>query len=231
MPGLIPLRMSTLISPSKITFSFSEDNKSDYTSWEPTPYRPRTHEMEHRRAARERVVPEPLMVHKPAPTTPAQWKKALAEVKREFANRKYRQCSMRCTEILDDVKDSVSHNAHAKAKDFVAVSLTRLPPRTSQKQHASSTSASMPPLLLRCKCAPYNTTLPTGQSSSTKLATTIASLLISSKRTRLPSDVPHHALSLQCPAYTLLLVQTLQSPQSLHESPLPHYPSARWIAV
>lgn len=110
MPGLIPLRMSTLISPSKITFSFSDD-KSDYTSWEPTPYRPRTHEVEHRRAARERVVPEPLIVPKPAPTTPAQWKKALSEVKRDFANRKYRQCSMRCTEILDDVKDSVRYNA------------------------------------------------------------------------------------------------------------------------
>ncbi|KAH0528374.1 hypothetical protein TsFJ059_003250 [Trichoderma semiorbis] len=105
MPGLIPLRMSTLISPSKITFSFSDD-KSDYTSWEPTPYRPRTHEVEHRQAAREQVVPESLIVPKPAPTTPAQWKKALSEVKRDFANRKYRQCSMRCTEILDDVKDS-----------------------------------------------------------------------------------------------------------------------------
>ncbi|KAL6804715.1 hypothetical protein GGI42DRAFT_301856 [Trichoderma sp. SZMC 28013] len=105
MPGLIPLRMSTLISPSKITFSFSDD-KSDYTSWEPTPYRPRAHEMEHRRAARERAIPEPLVVPKPAPTTPAQWKKALAEVKRDFANRRHRQCAMRCNELLDNMNDS-----------------------------------------------------------------------------------------------------------------------------
>ncbi|KAK4083546.1 uncharacterized protein Triagg1_1208 [Trichoderma aggressivum f. europaeum] len=105
MPGLIPLRMSTLISPSKITFSFSDD-KSDYTSWEPTPYRPRTHEMERRRTTRERVIPEPLVIPKPAPTTPAQWKKALAEVKRDFANRKHRQCAMRCNELLDNMQDS-----------------------------------------------------------------------------------------------------------------------------
>lgn len=222
--------MSTLISPSKITFSFSDD-KSDYTSWEPTPYRPRAHEMEHRRAARERAIPEPLVVPKPAPTTPAQWKKALAEVKRDFANRRHRQCAMRCNELLDNMNDSVRYNAHSQMKSFVTVSLTRQPPRTSQRWHASSTSASMPPLLSRCKCAPYNTTLLTGRSSSTKLATTTASPLISSKRTRLLSDVPHHALFLQCPAYTLLLVQTPQFPQSLHESPLPHYPSAHWIAV
>ncbi|EHK15424.1 uncharacterized protein TRIVIDRAFT_196278 [Trichoderma virens Gv29-8] len=78
MPGLIPLRMSTLIPASKITFSFPDD-KPNHTSWEPTP---------------------------PVPTTHAQWKKALAEVKRDFVNRKYRQCSMRCNEILDNMKDS-----------------------------------------------------------------------------------------------------------------------------
>ncbi|KAL7935057.1 hypothetical protein V8C35DRAFT_25812 [Trichoderma chlorosporum] len=104
MPGLIPLRMSTLIPASKITFSFSDD-QFGHTSQNPTPYRPRTQDTESRRTARERTI-EPLIVPKPAPTTPAQWKKALAEVKRDFVNRKYRQCSMRCGEILDNMKDS-----------------------------------------------------------------------------------------------------------------------------
>ncbi|RFU81454.1 hypothetical protein TARUN_766 [Trichoderma arundinaceum] len=104
MPGLIPLRMSALIPATKITFSF--DDKLSPKSWEPTPPRPRTEVMEYRRTSRERVTPEPLIASRPAPSTPAQWKRALAEVKRDFVNRKYRQCSTRCQEILDNLKDS-----------------------------------------------------------------------------------------------------------------------------
>ncbi|KAM0248394.1 hypothetical protein ACHAQJ_009496 [Trichoderma viride] len=105
MPGLIPLRMSTLIPASKITFSLSDD-KSKPTPWEPTPYKPRTDETQYRRPTRERMAPEPLIRSRPAPSTPAQWKRALAEVKRDFVNRKYRQCSTRCQELLDNMKDS-----------------------------------------------------------------------------------------------------------------------------
>lgn len=105
MPGLIPLRMSALIPASKVTISFSGD-KSNATSWEPTPYTPRTAEMQFRQASRERVIPEPLIISRPAPSTPSQWKKALAEIKRDFINRKYRHCSMRCQEILDNMEDS-----------------------------------------------------------------------------------------------------------------------------
>ncbi|KAL7798112.1 hypothetical protein V8C37DRAFT_368714 [Trichoderma ceciliae] len=105
MPGLIPLRMSTLIPASKITFSFSDD-KSNPTPWEPAPYKPRTDEMQSRRASRQFMTPEPLITSRPAPSTPSQWKRALAEVKRDFINRKYRQCSTRCQEVLDSIKDS-----------------------------------------------------------------------------------------------------------------------------
>ncbi|KAM0481345.1 hypothetical protein ACHAPX_003449 [Trichoderma viride] len=105
MPGLIPLRMSALIPASKIAASYSED-KYNATSWEPTPYKPRTAEMQFRQATRERMIPEPLITSRPAPSTPSQWKRALAEIKRDFANRKYRHCSMRCQEILGTMKDS-----------------------------------------------------------------------------------------------------------------------------
>lgn len=108
MPGLIPLRMSALIPASKIAASYSED-KYNATSWEPTPYKPRTAEMQFRQATRERMIPEPLITSRPAPSTPSQWKRALAEIKRDFANRKYRHCSMRCQEILGTMKDSVRY--------------------------------------------------------------------------------------------------------------------------
>lgn len=42
------------------------------------------------------------------PKTLAEWNKAVAEVKRNYINRRYRPCSARCCEILDNVKDTVS---------------------------------------------------------------------------------------------------------------------------
>lgn len=111
MPGLIPLRMSTLIPASKYTYSISE-GKSNQTyndrSWKSTPSRPRENE-EDRRTARQRTTPAPIVASKPTPSTPEQWKRALGDVKRDFNNRKYRQCSLRCHELLGDIKDSVRY--------------------------------------------------------------------------------------------------------------------------
>ncbi|ROT37460.1 hypothetical protein SODALDRAFT_361168 [Sodiomyces alkalinus F11] len=39
------------------------------------------------------------------PSTSAEWNKAVSEVKRNYINRRYRACSARCCEILDNVKD------------------------------------------------------------------------------------------------------------------------------
>ncbi|KAI5867058.1 hypothetical protein GGS23DRAFT_303744 [Durotheca rogersii] len=39
------------------------------------------------------------------PFTSMEWKKAIDEVKRKYLNRKYRACSARCCEILDNLKD------------------------------------------------------------------------------------------------------------------------------
>lgn len=43
------------------------------------------------------------------PLTSDEWSKAIADVKREYLNRRYRPCATRCCEILDNIKDSVSH--------------------------------------------------------------------------------------------------------------------------
>ncbi|KAI1774137.1 hypothetical protein F4818DRAFT_94733 [Hypoxylon cercidicola] len=39
------------------------------------------------------------------PFTPLEWKNAIDEVKRKYLNRKYRACSTRCCEVLDNLKD------------------------------------------------------------------------------------------------------------------------------
>ncbi|KAI1106654.1 hypothetical protein F4804DRAFT_330072 [Jackrogersella minutella] len=40
------------------------------------------------------------------PLTPGEWKDAIDEVKRKYLNRKYRACSTRCCEIIDNLKDA-----------------------------------------------------------------------------------------------------------------------------
>ncbi|TPX08937.1 uncharacterized protein E0L32_009641 [Thyridium curvatum] len=39
------------------------------------------------------------------PYTPADWRRTMAEIKRQHQSKRYRACSARCTEILDNLKD------------------------------------------------------------------------------------------------------------------------------
>ncbi|KAJ4141012.1 hypothetical protein NW768_000219 [Fusarium equiseti] len=40
------------------------------------------------------------------PYTSTEWSRVIADVKREFVNRRYRPCATRCSEILDNLQDS-----------------------------------------------------------------------------------------------------------------------------
>ncbi|KAI8957783.1 hypothetical protein F5Y11DRAFT_338266 [Daldinia sp. FL1419] len=40
------------------------------------------------------------------PFTPIEWRNAIDEVKRKYVNHKYRACSARCCEIIDNIKDT-----------------------------------------------------------------------------------------------------------------------------
>lgn len=42
------------------------------------------------------------------PFTSAEWKRAIAEIKKCYVTRRYRACSARCNEILTNTKDLVS---------------------------------------------------------------------------------------------------------------------------
>ena len=49
----------------------------------------------------------------PAPRSSAEWKAALGTIKREYMNRRFRQCSLRCQEILDNKSQLVSSEPRA----------------------------------------------------------------------------------------------------------------------
>ena len=45
------------------------------------------------------------------PYTPEDWRRVIADAKKQHASRRYRACFTRCNEILDNVKDNVSKAA------------------------------------------------------------------------------------------------------------------------
>ena len=59
------------------------------------------------------------------PYTSTEWSRVITDVKREFVNRRYRPCATRCSEILDNLKDSVSllENGHMKQISNVTQSM------------------------------------------------------------------------------------------------------------
>ena len=58
------------------------------------------------RTAIKRPSSSPPVFTPTIPSTPEDWKRTIAEVKRVHANRRYRACAARCSEILDAVKDT-----------------------------------------------------------------------------------------------------------------------------
>lgn len=52
----------------------------------------------------KRNVMIPLMICRNLPQTSAEWKRLLAQVKRDYQNGKYRSCLTRCNEVLDNIR-------------------------------------------------------------------------------------------------------------------------------
>ena len=57
-----------------------------------------------------------LMTPSRMPRTSLEWKRALAEVKLDYLNRRYRSCSTRCCDLLTSAKTSVRRRPWALAK-------------------------------------------------------------------------------------------------------------------
>lgn len=68
---------------------------------------PRAEQSEDMMAMKRSTVKAPASL-RVLPYTTAEWKRVLAEVKREYINRRFRPCSNRCHEVLDNIRDGVS---------------------------------------------------------------------------------------------------------------------------
>lgn len=119
MAGLIPLFLTsnaasgtTRSRPASPATSLRESTNGAETPTTQSPSRtsspqpqsqPRLRQTAMKRPSFQTPAPLPVL-----PYTPAEWKKTVAEVKRQHLMRRYRACSERCSEILDNLKDTVS---------------------------------------------------------------------------------------------------------------------------
>ncbi|KAI0898637.1 hypothetical protein F4806DRAFT_494297 [Annulohypoxylon nitens] len=114
MTGLIPLLLPSTTSSSRSSPSSSPIDAGRRASVS-TSAVPSTSSLVHRRqqSLPSLRTPKRSSLALPAvlpiiPFTSGEWKNAMDDVKRKYLNRKYRACSARCCEILDNVKDTAS---------------------------------------------------------------------------------------------------------------------------
>ncbi|KAK1834834.1 hypothetical protein QBC39DRAFT_10985 [Podospora conica] len=144
MGGLIPLmlgsgnRLSYIPPPSPTIKITSTHQRSSSLGAAPAP-RPRPMAIK-----RHSQTPPPSLPV--LPYTPSEWKRAIADVKKQHLSKRYRSCAARCTEILDNVKDTSQVepvyiiNLHYYAATSMELCARTLPPasrsRTSLLQQA-----------------------------------------------------------------------------------------------
>ncbi|OTB02320.1 hypothetical protein M426DRAFT_24799 [Hypoxylon sp. CI-4A] len=116
MGGLIPLllpssasgRSSVDSSPTQIvrraSLSSSSSSSAPPSSSSSSLFHRRQQSLPTIRTARRGSLVPPATIPI-IPFTSVEWKNAIDEVKRRYLNRKYRACSARCCEILDNLKD------------------------------------------------------------------------------------------------------------------------------
>ncbi|XXG94087.1 hypothetical protein Hte_000339 [Hypoxylon texense] len=111
MSGLIPLLLpSSAGSKSSVGLTLTEPGRRASLALSPSPAP--SPSLVHRR---QQSLPSLRQLRRgsfipPAtlsiiPFTPVEWKNAIDEVKRKYLNRKYRACSTRCCEVLDNLKN------------------------------------------------------------------------------------------------------------------------------
>ncbi|OTB14366.1 hypothetical protein K445DRAFT_23772 [Daldinia sp. EC12] len=110
MSGLIPLLLPASAACKSAVSSSTETSRRASLTPSSTPSPPSS--LIHRRqqslpaiktARRGSLIQSPLPI---VPLTTADWKDAIDEIKRKYLNHKYRACSARCCEILDNLKDT-----------------------------------------------------------------------------------------------------------------------------
>ncbi|KAK7968993.1 hypothetical protein PG988_008066 [Apiospora saccharicola] len=110
MGGLIPLLLPSVGSSRMVSDNYESRRRASVQ--EPkSPLAP-THRRQHSlpvvvtRNPRHPSISTTVQQITVLPYTAEEWKKTLGEVKQKYLNRKYRTCSAKCCEILDNLKDT-----------------------------------------------------------------------------------------------------------------------------
>ncbi|SPJ74375.1 uncharacterized protein FTOL_04106 [Fusarium torulosum] len=143
------------------------------------------------------TIPENMHV---LPCTSIEWSKAISDVKREYINHRYRPCATRCSEILDNLKDSsivepayliYLHFYAANSQEMLALELPRATPaRTTLLNQArdhyqrastliNAADSTVGPALLR-RPSGTTTTLPSLHSADSSVSSYTSSTWTSS---------------------------------------------------
>jgi hypothetical protein len=108
MGGLIPLLLPSTSGSRSSVIGISETRRPASTMFISA-----TRTMGHRRQQSLPTIKPVKRLSAPVlpplsvlPYTSAEWKKAINEIKQKYISRKYRTCSARCCEILDNLKDT-----------------------------------------------------------------------------------------------------------------------------
>ncbi|TDZ54860.1 hypothetical protein CTRI78_v005976 [Colletotrichum trifolii] len=108
MGGLIPLVLKPAAGGSRTSVIFpSAASPSTAVSPQPiatSPTSTMNPSATQRKRLSRRLSPSTPVILPVLPYTSTEWGKAVSDVKRQYLNRKYRPCAMRCCEILDNIK-------------------------------------------------------------------------------------------------------------------------------
>lgn len=173
MGGLIPLLLKDVAAGSRGSVIFPASNSTQLSAPPPLPTSSPTMTTSlgsPKSRVSKRLAPQAPAFLPVLPYTSAEWSKAVSDVKRQYLNRKYRPCSMRCCEILDNIKDTVSgiypnlfeNNDHCADLLF----------RGTSSRHISSTCTSMPQAHSRCSLVPCKARHRTGRCCFSRPAST-----------------------------------------------------------
>jgi hypothetical protein len=117
MPGLIPLMLKPATSGTRSSVLFQSNPVSQPPSY-PAPHPSqelaanlpvRSSSLRAPKAALSRRFSQQVPASIPVlPLTEAEWAKAVSDVKRQYLGQRYRQCSLRCNEILDNIRETTN---------------------------------------------------------------------------------------------------------------------------
>ncbi|GAP83423.2 hypothetical protein SAMD00023353_0202200 [Rosellinia necatrix] len=110
MAGFVPLALHKEVGTrSSMGPSLTETRRRSCFSQPSPPLRHQNHHRQQSMPSLGSVMRSSLMASSALVVTPAnalEWKKTIQEVKRKYLARKYRSCSMQCSEILDNLGDA-----------------------------------------------------------------------------------------------------------------------------